>query len=190
MSGSSEAYLDFVRPHWRRLHLAARQYVARGDDAGDLVQEVLLRAWRNFSPADDRVYHRAWLFAIMRNVALEWHRTRKRRIRLVPAADGELTELAAIDPTEAVGEFPGLDERQFREFLDERVAGALDALEGQFREVLILSVAGGLNYREIAEVLDCPMGTVMSRMARARRTLREQLAGYAQSERRHREVRR
>ena len=54
-----------------------------------------------------------------------------------------------------------------------------DALVPEFREVVVLSVAGGLNYREVADVLDCPVGTVMSRMARARRLLRERLADYA-----------
>ncbi|GJQ25984.1 MAG: hypothetical protein HBSAPP02_10160 [Phycisphaerae bacterium] len=72
-----------------------------------------------------------------------------------------------------------MDESQFREFLDDRVAAALDTLEPPYREVVVLSVAGGLNYREIGDVLECPIGTVMSRMARARRALREQLADYA-----------
>ena len=58
---------------------------------------------------------------------------------------------------------------------------ALDALEPSFREVVVLSVVGDLTYREVAQVLDCPMGTVMSRMARARRALRERLADYARA---------
>ncbi len=76
-----------------------------------------------------------------------------------------------------------MDEERFREFLDERLVAALDALEPAFREVIILSVASGLNYREIAEVIGCPVGTVMSRMARARRALRERLGDLAQSQR-------
>ena len=64
-----------------------------------------------------------------------------------------------------------MSEEQFREFLDDKIAAALDALDPPFREVIILSVAGDLTYKEVAAVLDCPVGTVMSRMARARRTL-------------------
>ena len=189
MKSDSQAFLDLIRPHWRELSLVAHQYVTTSDRAHDLVQEVLMRAWRNFAPTDARLYHRAWLFVIMRNVAAEWHRTASRRIRLASISDTELTELASTDSAEAFCAFPAMDERQFREFLDDRIAAALDALDAPFREVVILSVAGGLKYREIAEVLDCPVGTVMSRMARARRELREQLADLAQSPRHRKEVR-
>jgi RNA polymerase sigma-70 factor (ECF subfamily) len=119
----------------------------------------------------------------MRSVVRDWHRTAQRRIRLAPTQDDELTSLAAGDMGASFSPLPSMDEQRFREFLDDRVAAAFDALEEPFREVVLLSVAGGLNYREISEVLDCPIGTVMSRMARARRALREQLADFAQSER-------
>lgn len=184
MNSSTEAFLNFVRPHWRRLHVAARQYVPRAGDAHDLVQEVLLRAWRGFTPTDESAYRRAWLFVIMRNVILEWRRTARRRIRITPVTDTELTELASSDPSEPFSPLPAMDEQQFREFLDDRIVAALDSLDAAFREVIVLSVAGDLNYREIAEVLDCPVGTVMSRMARARRILRERLAEYAHEHRR------
>ena len=189
MSTSAADFLDYVRPHWRRLRAVARQYATGSEEARDLVQEVLLRAWRNFAPMDERVYHRAWLFVILRNVAAEWHRTRQRRIRLVPVMNAELTELAASDPSEPFTSMPNMDEDAFREYLDDRIVAAMDALDAPFREVLLLSVAGGLNYREIAEVLDCPMGTVMSRMARTRRMLRERLADFAREHGHLREAR-
>lgn len=183
IDASAEAFLNFARPHWRRLHAAARQYVGGPSDAEDLVQEVLLRAWRNFTPTDATLYRRAWLFAIMRNVVLEWRRSAGRRIRINPATDVELTEPASADPGEPLCQLPAMDELRFREFLDDRVAAALDALDDPFREVLVLSVAAELNYREIAKLIDCPVGTVMSRMARARRMLRERLAAYAHEHR-------
>jgi RNA polymerase sigma-70 factor (ECF subfamily) len=104
-----------------------------------------------------------------------------RRVRIVPHDQAELTELAAVDLSEPLLPLPSMDEASFYEFLDDRIVAALELLEPQYREVIVLSVAGGLNYREIGEVLDCPIGTVMSRMARARRALREQLADYAPS---------
>jgi len=189
MSPPAEAFAEFLGPHWMRLHATARQYVTRPEDAHDLVQEVLLRAWRNFAPTDERVYHRAWLLVIMRNVAMEWRRTAQRRIHFAPAGDAELTDIASADPGAPFSALPAMDERRFREFLDDRIAAALDGLEAPFREVLILSVAGGLRYREIAEVLDCPVGTVMSRMARARRELRRRLAEYAWDHLRDKRVR-
>jgi len=186
-SDLAPSFLDYVRPLWRRLHAAARQYVPSEQDAGDLVQEALLRAWRNYAPADERTYRGAWLFVILRNVALEWHRTARRRVSLVPVTDAELTELAPSDPTEPLAPLPAMDEDQFRDLLDERIAAALDALAPPFREVIVLSVAADLSYREIGRVLDCPVGTVMSRMARARRALRERLAEFAHPRRRVRE---
>lgn len=161
------------------LHWVARRYVSGSADAGDLVQETLLRAWRSFSPASGRTFGRAWLFVIMRSTAADWHRLASRRIRLVPATNAELTELAPADLSEPFAGLGAMSEPQFREFLDDRLVAALDELEPDFREVVILSTAGDMNYREIAEVLDCPVGTVMSRMARARRMLRERLAAYA-----------
>lgn len=179
MNDTSDIFVASVRAHWRRLHIAARRYAATEHDAHDLVQETLLRAWRSFSPTGERGITRAWLLVIMRNVAAEWHRTAGRRISLVPVPISELTELATADPSEPFAPLPSMDEGQFRELLDDRLAAALDALEEPFREVVLLSVAGELTYREIAEVLDCPVGTVMSRMARARRALRERLSEYA-----------
>ncbi len=179
----ARTFLDYVRPHSGRLYAAARQYAAQADDAHDLVQETLLRAWRGFTPSDERSYSRAWLFVILRNVALEWLRRAKHRIKLVAVPDSEITEISPPDHSEPFAPLPAMDEERFREFLDERIVAALDALEPAFREVVILSVASGLKYSEIAEVIGCPVGTVMSRMARARRALRERLAVLAQSQR-------
>ena len=189
LGDAAESFLRYVRPLQRRLGHVARQYVAREEDGRDLIQETLLRAWRGFSPDEERTYHGAWLFAIMRNVALDWQRTARRRIRLVLMSDSELTELAPADPAEPLAPLPPMDEARFREFLDDRIVAALDQLTPAFREVIVLSVVGNLTYREIAEVLDRPVGTVMSGMARARRALREKLADFAGSTRRVTEAR-
>jgi RNA polymerase sigma-70 factor (ECF subfamily) len=74
MDESSQAFVRYLRPHWRRLHRMARRYMACEEDALDLVQETLLRAWRAFSPTEDRASRRAWLFFIMRNVVIDWRR--------------------------------------------------------------------------------------------------------------------
>lgn len=179
MDDAAAAFLRFIGPHWKPMHVVARRYASCGDAARDLVQETLLRAWRSFSPADGRDYGRAWLYVIMRSAAADWSRSAGRRIGMVPASHAELTELAGADLTEPFQPWPAMDEARFREFLDDHVVAALESLEPRFREVIILSVAGGLTYREIGAVLDCPIGTVMSRMARARRALRAQLAGFA-----------
>ena len=177
MSEAETAFLRLVRPCWRRLHLVARQYARSAEDARDLVQETLLRAWAAYSPAEDRSYREGWLFVIQRRVAAEWARQAHRRVTLEPIAHDELTELVGTDLSEPLEALPSPSEEQFREFLDQNVTTAFDALEPVYREVVVLSVVADLDYREIAEVLGCPVGTVMSRMARARRALRQRLAG-------------
>lgn len=176
MTEAETAFLRLVRPCWRRLHLVGRQYARSAEDTRDLVQETLLRAWSAYNPAEDRSYREGWLFVIQRRVALEWARQAERHLRLEPLEHDELTELAGSDVSEPLEALPSLSEEQFREFLDRSVVAAFDALEPAYREVMLLSVAADLDYREIAQVLGCPLGTVMSRMARARRAMRERLA--------------
>lgn len=179
MHANEESFLNLIRPHWRRLNGMAAHYANGNEDANDLVQETLLRAWRGYSPLDEKNYRSAWLFVIMRNIVFEWQRSAASRVRLKCVPDTELTEYLAQDLGDALPRYPSLDEKTFRELLDERLASAFDALEPASREVILLSVEGDLNYREIAEVLGCPIGTVMSRMARARRALRERLSCLA-----------
>ena len=179
MEAAEEAFLRHVQPQWQRMHLVARRYVAGEADAADLVQDALLRAWRSFSPAQERVFSRSWLYVIMRSAAVDRQRKAGRSVNLVFAPEAELTELAPADLTEPLSPLPAMEESRFREFLDDRLAAALDSLDPVFREVVVLSVAGDLSYRKVAEVLGCPVGTVMSRMARARRALRERLADFA-----------
>lgn len=179
MQGRVDIFMHYIQPHWKGLHSVARRYTLCEEDAGDLVQETFLRAWKNFSLVGEKEYHRAWLFAIMRNIAVEWQRARKRKISLLLVPHSELTEIASSSLAEPFAPLPTMSEEQFLELLDDRIVHALNALDGPFREVITLSVVGELNYRQIAEVLGCPVGTVMSRMARARRMLRERLADLA-----------
>ncbi len=179
MENQTDIFMQYIQPHWKVLHIVARQYTASKADASDLVQETLLKAWKSFSSAEEREYRRAWLFVIMRNIVLDWQKRDKHRIKLFLVAHSELTEIAASDLNEPLCQMPVMDEERFLQFVDDHIVAALDTLDPAFREVIILSTAGGLKYSEIAQVLDCPMGTVMSRMARARRRLRENLTDFA-----------
>ena len=189
MTEETGSFIGYLRPVWNQLYAVARQYVVHEADTADLVQETLLRAWRRFATEDRAVHQRAWLFVIMRNIAIDWQGSARRWARFQLASESHLTELACADAEAPFASLPAMSERVFREFLDDKLAAALDALEPAFREVIILSVAGDLRYREIAEVLDCPLGTVMSRMARARRALRERLADYVKPSRTSEETR-
>jgi RNA polymerase sigma-70 factor (ECF subfamily) len=139
-------------------------------DAEDLVQESLLRAYKAIDGFDGR-YPRAWLLTILRNT--ERNRHRRRRPELLsdpnmaeergPRTDADMVERRAED----------------REF-DEAVTAALEELPENFRRVIELVDVDGLTYQEAADVLDVPLGTVMSRLHRARRRIRDLLvpAGF------------
>ncbi len=179
MSQDQGLFLHLGEPQLERLLAVARRYARTAEDARDLVQETLLRAWRGFSRVDDRTHQGAWLFVILRNQALDWARATAARVQEIPLPVAELTDLVAVDLSEPFAAFPTMREADFCDLLDQRIAAAFAALEPAFREVLILSVVAGLNYREIAAALGCPLGTVMSRMARARRALRARLSDFA-----------
>lgn len=183
MSDAEAAFLRLVRPCWGRLHVVARHYAGGEEPARDLVQETLLRAWQAFNPGEGRSYREGWLFVIQRHVAAEWARRAGRRGGLVPVGHDALTEIIGTELSEPFEALPCSTEAQFLDLLDQNVKAAFDALEPSQREVLLLSIVADLEYREIAEVLNCPLGTVMSRMARARRALRERLASTARASR-------
>ena len=128
--------------------------------AEDLVQECLLLAWRNFHQLREGSNAKAWLFRILFNC---WY-AQGRKLRKVPA----LVPLTA-DVSVSV---PALDEAM-------EVSRALEALHHEHRTVLLLGVVEGLTCQEIAEVLAVPVGTVMSRLSRARQAMRTRLAAKA-----------
>lgn len=131
--------------------------------AEDLVQETYLRALRAARKAEPGPGLRSWLFAILHNV---W-RNEVRRRRPAEASD----ELLARIPADAPDPLEVVDRAQ----AGGRVLSAIDALPQPFREVIVLRCVEGFSYQEMAEIVGCPAGTVMSRLARARALLRRSL---------------
>lgn len=148
------------------------------DEAQDLLQETYLRAFRfeaKFELRDAGI--RPWLFKILHNVFYTKVGKRKREPTL--ADDLQLENMTAgIDDTAPCWDLETLDWEQ----VDERLKAAIDELQPQYREVLLLWAVEGLKYKEIADVLDVPLGTVMSRLYRARGILSQQLANYAREQ--------
>jgi RNA polymerase sigma-70 factor (ECF subfamily) len=173
MSESPAAFEDEVLPHLDVLYRVGRRMTGNAADAEDLVQETLLKAlrgWGGFRPGSNA---RAWLLTILRNAFINGYRRRRREpIAMdIEAADRHsvVREAAEQDPE---GEF-------FTKIVDETVLKAVDALPEEFREALVLSDLEGLAYAEIAEVLHVPVGTVKSRLFRARRQLQRVLHDHA-----------
>lgn len=168
-----EAFATYVMPEIEVLLRVARTLVPRPADAEDLVQDTLLRAFRAIESFDGR-HPRAWLLTIMRNAQI--NRTRRRRPELLDDPDGTLERMG--DAEHDHGSPEGLVVGKLFEGV---VMDALDALPGRFRRVVELVDIDGLSYAEAAEVVDVPVGTVMSRLHRARARIRDRLtaAGLA-----------
>ncbi|HTS01841.1 MAG TPA: sigma-70 family RNA polymerase sigma factor [Thermoanaerobaculia bacterium] len=160
---------DFDReawPHFREIARAALRLARRPAEAEDLASEVFLQAWKSFTKFERGTNCRAWLYKILWNVNQQ--RSRK-RVPFTLGAEGEalLAEtLAAEEPTPT-------------EIKDEEVGAALDALSPEHRQILLLSDVDEFTYKEIATILRVPIGTVMSRLSRARAALRERVRGTA-----------
>jgi RNA polymerase sigma-70 factor (ECF subfamily) len=159
--GDVERFERVVLPFLDDAYTLARYLLRDEHDAQDVVQEAALRALRYFdgySGGDAR----AWLLAIVRNCALNWRRRNRVDERTVPFVDA--AELSISDGQEADAAAIESSERN-------RVHRAIDALPVEFREVVVLREVQDLSYKEISDVLGVPIGTVMSRLARARRRL-------------------
>jgi RNA polymerase sigma-70 factor (ECF subfamily) len=167
-------FANVVMPHIDDAYRLARWLTGNSTDAEDVVQDASLRAFRairGFAGGSAR----AWVLSIVRNTAFTWLK-KHRDPRLVAVENIELVE--APGPEQDGGPFagPSSPEASLIERADAaRLEAAIGALPEEFRETLVLRDMQGLDYRAIAEVTGVPIGTVMSRLARARRRLMAQL---------------
>jgi RNA polymerase sigma-70 factor (ECF subfamily) len=165
---------------------AALRLTGRRADAEDLVQDTLFRAFRSLTSFQRGTHFKAWMFRILRNAFIN----RGKREAAAPAAV-DFTERDV--PDRAQGEAELVDLRQLAaiadEHFDERVKAAVEGLSETYRVPMVLFALGGLSYQEIADALEIPIGTVMSRLHRARTTLKSELASYARATRQSAEAR-
>ena len=148
-----------VIPHLDAAYNLARWLAGNDHDAEDIAQEACVRAFR-FVGGCRGSDGRSWLLAIVRNTAYSWLK-KNRSQPLISMDDDECPEIEG--PSGAASSFHSSDTDALR--------AALEALPLEFREALVLRELEGLSYKEIAEVAEVPLGTVMSRLARARRQL-------------------
>ena len=166
-------------PHQAELFGVAMRICRDPDTAKDLVQETLLRAmcaWDSFQPGSNL---RAWLFRILTNAFINGYRKRRRHQRFATERPGDA--LAALygrdqDCTE------DLEAELFGDELCDEVKTALDRLGPEYRDVVERADLRGEKYKDIADALDVPIGTVMSRLFRARRVLETELSTYARED--------
>jgi RNA polymerase sigma-70 factor (ECF subfamily) len=167
-----DEFEEIALPHLRSLLRVARRLCPDSAAAEDLVQETYLLAWRGFGRFHRGTNVRAWLFRILMNAF--YGQGRKRRAAPVmvplPAGDGELSD-ALQTGSMFQAEAEALESAE--------LSRAFDELAEDHRAVLLLGVVEGFTCEEMAEILSIPMGTVMSRLSRARQALRARLAPSA-----------
>ena len=168
-------FAQLVEPHQTALLASAIQFTRNRADAEDLLQETLMRAYVGYKRSQAIEKPRAWLFRIMRNAYINrYHKNRLEaaKVSYDEGIDHKIREVAAHD-----GHDP--QEAFFGRFLDSEIEDALDSLPEYFRESVILCDITGLSYQEIGGILNCPLGTVRSRIARGRELLYHKLYDYA-----------
>ena len=170
-----KTFAAIALPHLSTIARVANALTGDAADTEDLVQETFLRAyrhWHTFQPGSDC---KSWLATICRHTFAE---LRRRQNRAVVVDDQELESLAAARVHKAARD-KGVDDMFARLDLGPAIAKAIRALEPHYRDVVLLVDVDGFSYDEVATSLDIPVGTVRSRLYRARRHLQESLLTYA-----------
>lgn len=171
--GDVEQYLD-------SMYSTALRLTKKPADAQDLVQETLMKAYKAYARFEEGTNLKAWLFRILTNSYINIYRYKKRRPREVDVDNQETMFLyhklrgsTATDVTKSV------EESFLESITDSDISEALTELPEQYKEVVLLADVEGLSYAEIAEMLEIPAGTVMSRLHRGRKALQKALWDYA-----------
>ena len=164
--------------HAPQLYSAAVRMTRSRTDAEDLVQETYLRAYRGYANFTEGTNLRAWLFRILTNTFINSYRAKQRRVQETDLDDVEdlylYKRISGIDVASRSAE-----DTLFDLFTDDEVKNALEALPESFRMPVLLADVEDFSYKEIAEMLDIPIGTVMSRLHRGRKAMQKALLDFA-----------
>lgn len=177
-SEKQKAFEREALPHANLLYNFALRMTNNAADADDLVQETYLKAYRFWDKYEQGTNIRAWLFRILKNSYINRYRKEAKEPDTVDYDDVKNFYASIRDESADPND---LQEAIFGNLLDDDVAKAIAELPEDFRTVVILSDIEGLTYEEIAAFVDCPLGTVRSRLHRGRKLLHAKLLKYAKS---------
>jgi len=163
-------------PHVDALYNFAFHLVLNEEDANDLVQDTFLKAYRFIDSYQVGTNAKAWLFQILKNSFINEYRRKTRKPGEVDYED--YVAYQDSDEASAIGELD-LREEIFKGLIGDEVTKSLNDLPIDFRTVILLSDVEGFSYEEIAKIIDIPIGTVRSRLHRARNLMKEKLREYA-----------
>ena len=172
-------FADLAMEFMPSLYTAALRMTRNAADAEDLVQETYLKAYRAFGGFQEGTNLKAWLYKILTNTFINTYRARKRRPEQTELDDVEdLYLYRRLGGLEAVQAGRSAEEEVLDHFTEGDIKAALESLPEQFRMAVLLADVEGFSYKEIAEILEIPIGTVMSRLHRGRRALQKTLHDF------------
>jgi RNA polymerase sigma-70 factor (ECF subfamily) len=172
-------FAELAMEYMGSLYSAALRMTRNPSDAEDLVQETYLKAYRAFGSFKEGTNLKAWLYRILTNTFINSYRARKRRPEQTDIDDVEdLYLYRRLGGLEAVSAGRSAEEEVLEHFTEGEVKAAVEALPEQFRMAVLLADVEGFSYKEIAEILDIPIGTVMSRLHRGRKALQKTLHDF------------
>jgi RNA polymerase sigma-70 factor (ECF subfamily) len=175
-----EDFTHDAMQHAPQLFSTAMRMTRNRSDAEDLVQETFIKAWRSFATYQQGTNLRAWLFRIMTNTYINKYNAQQRKPTESELDDVEelflYKRLGAVDQSQLS---QSAEDQMLSLFTDDEVKKALEELPDQFRIPVLMSDVEGFSYKEIAEILEIPLGTVMSRLHRGRKAMQKMLYEYA-----------
>ncbi|MGD1979538.1 MAG: sigma-70 family RNA polymerase sigma factor [Akkermansiaceae bacterium] len=174
--GETRAFETLVTRHRGKVYAMIQNMIKNEADAWDLSQEVFLKVWRALPKFEARAKFSTWLYRITHNVVYDW--LRKRKIDSAGELDDTILKESDIAAGSRTG--PSVNERPDQALanseLGERINAALATLSAEHRETVLLREVQGFDYKEIAKVMECSLGTVMSRLYYARKKLQALLS--------------
>ena len=172
IKSKEERFEEIALVHMNSIYRSALYMTKNETDAHDLVQDTYLRAFRFFDSFEEGTNCRAWLLKILRNTFINSIRRGKRQLRVVSLS--EMSEYGM----ELSSDFTPED-GVFGDLFNDEIVTAMNKIPAEYRSAILLADVERLPYKEVADIMDCPIGTVMSRLHRGRKLLRENLQNYA-----------